>query len=78
MADVLSQNEIDDLLKALSSGEVDVDEMKDTKRNQSRITILRGRQNFRKSIFGRWRLFLNIMAGCYLQIYRCTSGKIYK
>lgn len=31
MADVLSQNEIDDLLKALSSGEVDVDEMKDTK-----------------------------------------------
>lgn len=29
MADVLSQNEIDNLLKALSSGEVDVDEMKD-------------------------------------------------
>ncbi len=31
MADVLSQSEIDDLLKALSSGEVDPDEMKDTK-----------------------------------------------
>ncbi len=30
MADVLSQSEIDNLLKALSSGEVDVDEMKDT------------------------------------------------
>jgi len=30
MADVLSQNEIDNLLKALSSGELDVDEMKDT------------------------------------------------
>ena len=29
MADVLSQSEIDNLLKALSSGEVDVDEMKD-------------------------------------------------
>ncbi len=31
MADVLSQSEIDDLLKALSSGEVDAEEMKDTK-----------------------------------------------
>ena len=31
MADVLSQSEIDNLLKALSSGEVDVDEMKDVK-----------------------------------------------
>lgn len=30
MADVLSQSEIDNLLKALSNGEVDVDEMKDT------------------------------------------------
>ena len=30
MADVLSQSEIDNLLKALSSGEVDGDEMKDT------------------------------------------------
>ena len=30
MADVLSQSEIDNLLKALSSGEVDVDEMKET------------------------------------------------
>lgn len=31
MADVLSQNEIDALLKQLSSGELDVDDMKDTK-----------------------------------------------
>ena len=30
MSDVLSQNEIDNLLKALSSGEVDVNEMKKT------------------------------------------------
>ena len=29
MGDVLSQNEIDNLLKALSSGELDVEEMKD-------------------------------------------------
>lgn len=34
MGDVLSQSEIDSLLKALSSGELDVDEMKDTSEKQ--------------------------------------------
>ncbi len=34
MGEVLSQNEIDSLLKALSSGELDVDEMKDDKEKQ--------------------------------------------
>ena len=34
MGEVLSQNEIDSLLKALSSGELDVDEMKDDKGKQ--------------------------------------------
>ena len=33
MSEVLSQNEIDSLLAALSSGELDVDEIKDTKEN---------------------------------------------
>ena len=34
MSEVLSQNEIDNLLKALSSGELDVDEMKNTEEKQ--------------------------------------------
>lgn len=34
MGEVLSQNEIDSLLSALSSGELDVDEMKDTEKKQ--------------------------------------------
>ena len=34
MGEVLSQNEIDSLLKALSSGELDVDEMKDEDKKQ--------------------------------------------
>ena len=34
MGEVLSQSEIDDLLKALSSGELDVDEMKDEDKKQ--------------------------------------------
>ncbi len=36
MGDVLSQNEIDSLLKALSSGELDVDEMKDGNEKQAK------------------------------------------
>ena len=34
MGDVLSQNEIDNLLAALSSGELDADEIKDTGEKQ--------------------------------------------
>ncbi len=34
MSDILSQEEIDNLMKALSSGELDVDDMKDTKEKQ--------------------------------------------
>ena len=34
MGEVLSQSEIDDLLKALSSGELDVDEMKNGEEKQ--------------------------------------------
>ena len=34
MSDILSQEEIDNLMKALSSGELDVDEMKDNKEKQ--------------------------------------------
>ena len=34
MGEVLSQSEIDDLLKALSSGELDVDEMKNGEENR--------------------------------------------
>lgn len=34
MGDVLSQSEIDNLLNALSSGELDVEEIKDTNENR--------------------------------------------
>ena len=39
MGEVLSQSEIDDLLKALSSGELDVDEMKDEDKKQVKNMI---------------------------------------
>ena len=40
MPDVLSQDEIDNLLKALSSGELDVEEMRALMKNRSRIMTL--------------------------------------
>ena len=49
MGEVLSQNEIDSLLKALSSGELDVDEMK----NRSKIMILPVLQSFQRNICER-------------------------
>ena len=50
MGEVLSQNEIDSLLKALSSGELDVDEIKDDNEKQVKITILPVPRSSQKSI----------------------------
>lgn len=72
MGEVLSQNEIDSLLKALSSGELDVDEIKMIMKNRSKITILPVPRSSQKSICERLRLFLNIMEDCFQRICRCT------
>ena len=50
MGDVLSQNEIDNLLQALSSGELDAEEIKDSDENKIKIMILHDRQNSPKNI----------------------------
>lgn len=50
MGEVLSQSEIDNLLKALSSGELDVDEMKNTEESKSRIMTLQDLLSFLKNI----------------------------
>ena len=39
MGDVLSQNEIDNLLQALSSGELDAEEIKDSDKKQYKLCI---------------------------------------
>ena len=44
MGEVLSQNEIDSLLKALSSGELDVDEMKNGEEKQVKNYGIRDHQ----------------------------------
>ena len=49
MGEVLSQNEIDSLLKALSSGELDVDEIKDDNEKQIRQKLIQDKfQSLRK------------------------------
>lgn len=52
MVDVLSQNEIDALLAALSSGEMDAEELKKKRhRGKSGPTILSGQSGFPRIIF---------------------------
>lgn len=50
MGEVLSQDEIDNLLKALSTGELDADEMKNTDERQVKDYDLHVRQNSQKNI----------------------------
>ena len=77
MGEVLSQNEIDSLLQALSTGELDVDEMKSAP-EKSVTTTLKDRQSFQKSIFVRWKSYLNITDGFFPRIFRFICEKRYK
>lgn len=78
MGEVLSQNEIDSLLKALSSGELDVDEMKDEDKNRSKIMILPVLQSFQRNICERWRLSLNITEDSCQPIFLFIYGKMFR
>lgn len=51
MGEVLSQSEIDNLLKAFSSGELDVEEMKGTEEKTVKNYDLQDRLNSPKNIF---------------------------
>lgn len=55
MGDVLSQNEIDNLLAALSTGELDVDEIKDNNEKKVKSTILPVLPNFPRNICVPWK-----------------------
>ena len=70
MGDVLSQDEIDSLLSALNSGEINPDEIDDT----PKVTV-KDYPSFRRIIFVHWRLYLKITADFCQQICRhiCAS-----
>ena len=50
MGDVLSQSEIDNLLNALSSGELDVDEIKENSEQTVKTMISPAHLSFQRSI----------------------------
>lgn len=72
MGEVLSQSEIDNLLKQLNSGELDVEEMKILRKRRLRTMILPDLPNSQKNIFVRLKLYLNITADCFRPIFLLT------
>ena len=81
MSDVLSQNEIDDLLKALNNGDVDVEEMKKTKEKMNvllRIMISSGRRSFPRNTFEPSRSFTTTMVVHFPPACRFTCAKIFR
>ena len=65
MGEVLSQSEIDDLLKALSSGELDVDEMKNGEEKQVKNYDFARPSKFSKE---------HLRIGDYIRAFWKTSG----
>ena len=71
MSDILSQDEIDRLLKQLSSGELDVENIEEKKEKQ-----IKNYDFARPAKFSKEHLrTLEIIGGCYQPIYRfiCES-----
>ena len=69
MGEVLSQQEIDNLLAALSTGELDANEIQETEEKPVKDYDF-------KRISVRLKLFLNTTGGCSPQTCRSTSGKM--
>ena len=61
MGEVLSQNEIDNLLAALSTGELDVEQMQETGEKQVKDYDFKRPASFPKNICVHWRLSMNTM-----------------
>lgn len=72
MGEVLSQSEIDNLLKQLNSGELDVEEMKNTEEKTVKNYDLPDLPNSQKNIFVRLKLYLNITEDCFRPIFLLT------
>lgn len=70
MGDVLSQDEIDSLLSALNSGEINPDEIDDTPKVAVKDYDFARPSKFSKDHCVLWRSFLKIMADFFRQICR--------
>lgn len=60
MGEVLSQNEIDNLLAALSTGELDMDRMQGASEKQVKDYDFKRPAKFSKSICVPWKLYMSI------------------
>ena len=69
MGEVLSQNEIDSLLQALSSGELDAEDMKVKDEKQVKNYDFTRPAKFSKEHCVRWKSFLNIMEDFFRRTY---------
>ena len=70
MGEVLSQSEIDDLLKALSSGELDVDEMKNGEEKQVKNYDFARPSKFSKEHLRTLRLYSSILEDFWQPIFQ--------
>lgn len=79
MGDVLSQNEIDNLLSVLNSGEFDPDEAGETDDRQIKvIDFAETIPSSQKSICERLNLFLSIMPDFFPQICQYIFVRTYR
>ena len=69
MGEVLSQNEIDSLLQALSSGELDAEDMKVKDEKQVKNYDFTRSAKFSKEHLRTWKSFLNIMEDFFRRTY---------
>ena len=78
MGDVLSQNEIDSLLQALTSGELDVDEIKESSEKQVKDYDFARPSKFSKEHLRTLEIILNIMDVCYPRTFRCICARRFR
>ena len=75
MGDVLSQNEIDSLLAALSTGELDVEEIKDSNEKQVKEYDFARPSKFSKE---HLRTLEIIFEHCFPQIFQSICVKMFR
>jgi len=78
VGDVLSQSEIDSLLAALSSGELDADDMQDNGEKQVKNYDFNRPAKFSKSTCVLLKLFLNITEDWFPLTCRSIYVRIYR
>ncbi len=76
MGDILTQNEIDQLLHALSSGELDADEFKEDGAKSVKNYDFERPSKFSKEHLEHLKIFLNISDDCFRPICRATFAKM--